>query len=111
VSYLTNRPMSPAAEVVVDQRTEARQRAWIRTLTILEDGQLEEAAKLVDLSPLGCQFLSARERAPGDVIHLQFPGMDPFEAVIMWKRGGQQGCQFLERMSQRGMLTLTLPEF
>jgi hypothetical protein len=102
--------MSPAAELILDQRNEARQSAWIRRITILADGQPQEDTKLVNLSSQGCQFASARDRAPGDVIHLQFAGMEPFEAVVMWTRQGQQGCRFAETMSRRAMLKLTLPE-
>jgi hypothetical protein len=76
-------------------------------------GGLPEAARIEDVSELGCR-ISGCELSVRDEIWLQVGDHEPVRATVIWTKGRRSGCQFYAPvptlLSERGRAPTVRPD-
>ena len=63
---------------------------------VREAGASLFAVRVKDLSQDGCRFTSECAFETATTVWLKMPGVTPRQARIVWRRGSEYGCEFLE---------------
>jgi len=59
-------------------------------------GSLRETVELRDLSPGGARVRALAPLRVGHSVWLRLPGLEAQEARVVWTRGCESGCEFLQ---------------
>lgn len=90
---------------LVSQREERRHRvdgAWVAA----SGEEIGFTAALLDISSFGCRLGEVPALETGGRIWLRLPGAAPIQATVIWLRGDEAGCRFVEPIGQPLMRSL-----
>jgi hypothetical protein len=90
-----------------EQRRAERRAIAVSRATVRAQGELAEAAKLLDLSIYGCRLAAPDRHEEGDRLWLRFDGGWPVAATVVWADGERIGCRFDEPIAGSMMRELT----
>lgn len=89
----------------VEQREQRRHRVDGAFVSIAGE-EIGFEATLVDISSFGCRLADVPALDTGGYVWLRLPGAPPVEANVIWVRGRDAGCRFVEPISQTLMRSL-----
>jgi hypothetical protein len=63
---------------------------------VREQGKPGIEAIVLNISESGCRLDSRAELEEGTRVWVRLPGLEPWEARVVWTRGGSAGCRFAQ---------------
>ena len=70
------------------------ERVQISSLAVCRRGDLREEAQLLDLSITGVRLRTFSRPGVGQRIWIRLPLLEAIEAIVVWKRDNEAGCEF-----------------
>ena len=93
--------MRIAAHVSFANDHDARRRERVPAafgVSLRDQEKLRIAVRIVDLSTDGCRLEFGGELPEGARIAIAFPGLEAWEARVVWSKRGSAGCKFVHPM-------------
>lgn len=91
-------PLMFEADLVAAPLRRARrgERRVLRAPAQCRRGSMRETVVVLDLSPSGARLRAVSPLRTGHSIWLKLPGLEAKETRVVWTRGFESGCEFLE---------------
>ena len=78
------------------RRARRGERRELRAPAQCRRGSMRETVVVLDLSPSGARLRALSPLRSGHSIWLKLPGLEPQETRVVWTRGCESGCEFVQ---------------